>query len=133
MKIQKLAILPEDFKTVLGEAFFNADTIQHMNMLSSEEHNSVDNVFTPFWATKVQDILEKKTVTYTEREVQEQEFLGLKIIPHPEEIIVSIGKVGDTESVVQVVFSKTTDEVNGGYVVETVKRIEWSHLETAIA
>lgn len=133
MKIQKLAIFPEDFKALLGEAFFNADTIQHMNVLSSEEHNSVDNVCTPFWATKVQDILEKKTVTYTEREVQEQDFLGLKIIPHLEEIMVSIGKVGEKESIAQVVFSKMPDELNGGYVLGKVERIEWSHLEAVIA
>lgn len=124
MILNKKGVTPGDFHFLKGQDFFDANTIQQIEFLSSEEHHSVDNAGIPFWATKVQDLLEQKAVSYSEREIQEEQFLGMKIIHEEDAVRVSVGEVGTSSSIAQVVISLKKDGENSTKL-DIVDRIEW--------
>lgn len=106
MNIQLEKLTSKDFEFVTGETFLDAENMKQANALFSAEHNSIDNCHLPFWATRVQDVFESKAVTYSERDIEEQDFLGIKLISQEKHIIVSFGRVGEEESLVRVIFDK---------------------------
>lgn len=104
MNIHLENISENDFDFVAGTVFRNEDVA---NLLSNG-HNSVDNCHIPSWATKVQDVFEQKAVEYDQRDISEQEFIGVKIISNEDKILVSFGQVGEQVSLVYVGFEKST-------------------------
>lgn len=106
MNIHLEHISKTDFDFAKGTVF-NQEEVASM---VSNGHNSVDNCHIPSWATKVQDVFEQKAVVYDEREIAEQDFLGVKLIVNEEKVIVSIGRMGEPLSLAYVMFETVKNE-----------------------
>lgn len=121
LTLHKLQKTDFDF---LNKMSFQEKDFESIRELLTPEHNVVDNTPTPSWASQVQDIFENKVVTYTEREIQELDFLGLKVIKNEESVIVSLGRVGDVESVIEILFNKTQDGETFTLQYDSVKTMD---------
>lgn len=105
MKINIDGLSNKDFMDIVGETVLTPVTLPALIELDKEIHSSVDVSPVPFWATKIQDIIENKYVTYSERDIEEELFLGLKVISYTNGLaMVSVGRVGDAESLITVSF-----------------------------
>lgn len=110
MNIDYSKITGNEFTEVQGERILTNDTIDKVKALSYSVHGSMDVAGLPFWATKVQDTIEQTCVTYSKENVEEGKFLGARITETNEGIEISLGHVGEVESLIAISFKKEVDE-----------------------
>lgn len=121
LALHKLEKTDFDF---LNKMSFQEKDFESIRELMTPEHNVVDNAPTPSWASQVQDIFENNVVTYTEREIQELDFLGLKVMRKEETVIVSLGRVGDVNPIIEILFNKKQDGETFTLQYDSVKTMD---------
>lgn len=121
MELKVTNISDKELGVVKGRKITSADKVGLIEELSYEAHSNVDIGHVPFWATEVQDVIENACMTYSKDDIEAERFLGLKIQKADNSIIVSLGLVGEKESVFSVEYGVEQDE-NGEFVLGDVIR-----------
>lgn len=109
MNVQTMGLTGSEFAHLKGKRLLEGNDIARVEELSYVAHIQTELVSEPFWATEIQDIVENKCVTYTPEEIQNGEFLGLRIKARADELELSFGSVGQEDSAFTVRFQKETD------------------------
>lgn len=118
MKLNVEQLDSQDFNTLAGVEILTPVTFPLVNELAGDAHSNVDVSPIPFWATNIQDIVENKYVTYSNEEVADGIFLGLRVNSFSENHVeVSLGHVGEAESLLTLSFKAENGkiEVLSGY------------------
>ncbi|WP_442638128.1 hypothetical protein [Rossellomorea marisflavi] len=118
MKLNVEQLDKNDFEVLTGVEILTPVTFPLLNELSGDAHSDIDVSPIPFWATTIQDIVENKYVTYSEEDVAEGMFLGLRVNSFDENhVAVSLGNVGDTNPLLTLSFKAENGkiEVLSGY------------------
>lgn len=112
MEMDYTKINGNEFDGLQGERLLTKDMLMNLTTLSSSVHKGIEVTYLPFWATKIQDIIEVACVTYTKEDIEENNFLGVRIEALEDVVEVSLGLVGHEESVFTISF-KIESDVDG--------------------
>lgn len=121
MNIQTTQLNEMDFAQVIGNRLLEGENIARVEELSYAVHTATELTVAPFWATEIQDIVEHKCIEYTPKDIQEGNFLGLRIQAREDEVELTLGFVGQTEAEFEIVFKKELD-ADGFQVLGTILR-----------
>lgn len=114
MKIELTKINEMEFVKLQGALLVTEVNDAGVQALSYPEHTSMDEAPVPFWATEVQDMLERQCVTYSPEDIKNGNFLGARIQAFDERVEVSLGHVGETDAEITMVFKKNFDADGNG-------------------
>ena len=110
MNIDYSKLTGNEFAELQGERLMTSDTVDNIIALSYQTHGDMDVACRPTWTTKVQDIIEQTCVTYSKEDVAEGNFLGARIASTDDAVEISLGHVGEVETLIAVSFKKQMDE-----------------------
>ena len=106
MELDYTKINGHEFDELQGEQIITDDVLGKLTALFSSVHSGVDVTYAPFWVTKIQDIIEETCVTYTKEDIEENNFLGVRIETLDDIVEISLGLVGHEESLFIISFKK---------------------------
>lgn len=109
MKIKTTTLNATDFAHLKGTRLMVGEDIERVEELSYTVHTQTEFVVSSFWATEIQDIVEKAYVEYTPADIHDGNFLGLRIKARENELELSLGEVGREESLLTIFFQKDID------------------------
>lgn len=128
MKINLMNINEHEFAALQGTVLVTEENKAGVQALMYPEHANMDVAPVPFWATSVQEILERQCVVYSKEEIEAGKFLGSRIQAIDETVEVSLGQVGEKEALVSITFQKdfnaTGEPVLGGIIrVQNIEHV----------
>lgn len=110
MEIKNKTVTAMDFAHLKGTRLLVGEDIERVEELSYTVHTQTEFVVSSFWATEIQDIVEKAYVEYTPADIKKGNFLGLRIKARDNELELTLGEVGREEPVLTIIFHKGIDE-----------------------
>jgi len=82
--------------------------------LNSPVSGSVQSQYTPIWYTHIHDSLEELLVEYTKEDIQNQEFLSIKLSLIPGYLLVYLLKEGSPDPVIQLTLGGKVEDLENG-------------------